>query len=385
MVASYCSTFLEPEMLHIYRQITGLERWRPVVITRKRKHAGDFPFPDLIEIAPPRTRALRRLWVRQLRGAPVQLYGSEVRAFCAELEKMRAEVLHIYFGHIAVQCLPLIRRATVPVVVSFHGADAMVDLHKPAYLRATREMLGAVRMVLVRSESLAERLREIGCAPEKIRIHRTGIPLEQLPFRERTVPEGGAWRFLQACRLIEKKGLPTSLAAFAKFAGRHPRATLTLAGEGPMREELGALAEKLGVGDRVFFPGFVSQETLRALFYETHFFLHPSELGADGNQEGVPNAMLEAMATGLPPLATTHGGIPEAVEHGVSGMLVEERDAVGLGEAALALADDPARYAAMGRAAAEAVAAKFERRAQAEALEYYYDEARAAARLVTLR
>ena len=85
-----------------------------------------------------------------------------------------------------------------------------------------------------------------------------------------------------------------------------------------------ARARELGVGDRVFFPGFVSQSELRELFYGSHIFLHPSERGADGNQEGVPNSMLEAMASRLPVLATEHGGIPEAIEHGQSGILVPE-------------------------------------------------------------
>ncbi len=237
-------------------------------------------------------------------------------------------------------------------------------------------MLDAVNLVLVRSESLAVRLRKMGCSPEKLRIHRTGIPIDRLPFRARSMPAQGEWRFLQACRLIEKKGLPTSLAAFAQIAAQHPRATLTIAGEGPMLDELKALAAQLGIAERVFFCGFISQDALRALFYESHFFIHPSELGSDGNQEGVPNALLEGMATGLPPLATTHGGIPEAVENGVSGLLVEERDSDGLARAALGLAGSPDQYAAMSAAASRVVGERFERGAQARTLESYYDEAR---------
>ncbi len=110
---------------------------------------------------------------------------------------------------------------------------------------------------------------------------------------------------MQAGRLIEKKGLRTSLRAFAEFSRQFPRAHFTIAGEGPLLPALQELARELGVAERVTFAGFISQDELRALFLGSHIFLHPSETGRDGNQEGVPNAMLEAMASGLPVFATT--------------------------------------------------------------------------------
>ena len=98
-----------------------------------------------------------------------------------------------------------------------------------------------------------------------------------------------------------------------------------------------SLARELQIDSAVDFVGFVSQEELRELLYSSHIFLHPSETGRDGNQEGVPNSMLEAMASGLPVFATRHGGIPEAVENKVSGILVNERDHRALADALIEL------------------------------------------------
>ena len=151
------------------------------------------------------------------------IYPGEARRIAREIRRVNGRVLHIYFGHIAVHLLPILRNPPVPVIVSFHGADAMVDLDQPAYRRATLEMLGLARLVLVRSQSLADRIIEVGCPPEKIRIHRTGIPLERFAFTPRPFPADGAWRFFQACRLIPKKGLHTTLRAFARFSERYPR------------------------------------------------------------------------------------------------------------------------------------------------------------------
>ena len=374
MVACYCATFLKPEMLHIYRQINALSRVSPVVIAQKREEEETFPFGRIAIVERPATHFARRFWFRQVRNAPWQISQGEVNTLTRLLERVRAELVHIYFGHIAVHLLPLIRTWEKPAVVSFHGADVMVDLEKPAYRAATEKMLDAVRLVLVRSQSLGNALTELGCPPEKIRIQRTGIPVEQLPFQPRVWPSDEGWRFLQACRLIEKKGLRHSLRAFAKFVARYPKSTFTIAGEGPLKSELEMIARNLGLDGKVLFPGFVSQTRLHVLFYQSHIFLHPSERGADGNQEGIPNSMLEAMASGLPVFATDHGGIPEAIESGVSGILVSEGDSDSLADALLEAAQNPRKLDDLARHGADVIRAKFEQAAQVRKLEDYYFE-----------
>src|SRR5437879_7267935 len=112
--------------------------------------------------------------------------------------------------------------------------------------------------------------------------------------------------------------------------------------------------------DRVALPGVVASEKLREIYYASHIFLHPSETGSDLNQEGIPNSMLEAMATGLPVFATKHGGIPEAIENGVSGVLVPERDDEALARALLNAAQDPGFLSRIGHAGSEAVRKNFD-------------------------
>jgi glycosyltransferase involved in cell wall biosynthesis len=280
--------------------------------------------------------------------------------------------LHIYFGQIAVHLLPLICSWKNPSIVSFHGADVMVDMNKPAYRDATQQMLEAVKLVLVRSESLRRAVANLGCDPDKIEIQRTGIPLEEFPFRERSFPKNDEWRFVQAGRLIEKKGLTVTFRAFAAFLGKYPKAALTIAGEGPMLGELQTLAHDLKIAGSVSFTGFISQEQLRDIYYRSHIFLHPSQTGRDGNQEGIPNSMLEAMASGLPVFATRHGGIPEAIENGVSGVLVSERDHKELARALLNAAQDPVFLSRIARTGAEVVRENFDLCAQAQRLEDIY-------------
>jgi colanic acid/amylovoran biosynthesis glycosyltransferase len=198
-------------------------------------------------------------------------------------------------------------------------------------------------------------------------VVRTVVPA--VGFVERVVPTDGAVKFVQASRLIAKKGLVTTLRAFARVD--LPKAELVIAGTGPMEGELRALAVALGVAERVRFLGFLDQKRLREVFAEAHVFLHPSEAVA-GDTEGVPNALLEAMASGLPVVATRHGGIPEVIVDGENGLLCDEGDAAGVVAAALRLVADGELYARVARAGAATVRERYSETALATALAEIY-------------
>jgi colanic acid/amylovoran biosynthesis glycosyltransferase len=236
-------------------------------------------------------------------------------------------------------------------------------------------VLQAATLVLARSQSLLDRVQDLGCPRGKVRMNRTGIPLDQFPLIERAFPADGAWHFVLACRLIQKKGLDDALHAFAKFTATHPKARFTIAGEGPLLEPMEKLRDHLGLQDKVRFAGFLKGPDLCALYHQAHVFLHPSRMTSDQNQEGVPNSMLEAMATGLPVVATLHGGIPEAVRDGITGLLSPERDRESLHDALLKLTAHESTWRQMGSAASADVREHFESAAQIAKLESAYDEA----------
>ncbi len=374
IVASYCTTFLKPEMLHIYRQITALRNVQTFVMTKKVQNAERFPFSDIEVIPPPHMNLLRHGWLKFKREPPI-IYRGEYQVLATLLARRHADLIHVYFGHTGVHLLPFIEQWKKPCVVSFHGADVARKDDIPEYPKKLRRLFESVPLILARSQSLADRLVYLGCRADKIRINRTGIPTKDFPFVRRDAPRRGRWRILQACRLIPKKGLTTSLRAFAIFLKENPKAELRIAGKGPLQPQLEALAARLGISAKVRFCGFVSQSELMELYATSHLFLHPSETPPDENQEGIPNSILEAMATGLPIVATSHGGIPEAVEHGRAGMLVEEKDAEALVSALLSFSRSARLCGEFGYRANVSVAENFEQEAQIEQLEGYYDEA----------
>jgi colanic acid/amylovoran biosynthesis glycosyltransferase len=375
VVASYCSSFLKPEMLHIYRQVKALRGVETFVITKEVQNAELFPFRDIEIVAQPYTNLLRHGWLKFVKREPPIVYRGEYQILSSMLERRGADLMHIYFGHTGVHLLPFIEEWDKPCVVSFHGADVAVKEDIANYPAKLRRLFGAVPLVFARSRSLANRLIQFGCPPEKLRINYTGVPLEGFPFVDRQQPRNGRWRMMQACRLIPKKGVATSLRAFAIFKKDNPHAEFFIAGKGPLQPELEMLAAGLGISKDVHFVGFLSQPKLMELYASSHLFLHPSETPPDENQEGIPNSILEAMATGLPVAATQHGGISEAIEHGRSGWLVLEEDHIALSNAMQEMTSSPRALMEMGWRAREAVVRHFEQEVQTRLLESFYEEA----------
>jgi colanic acid/amylovoran biosynthesis glycosyltransferase len=373
-VASYVSDFLKPDMWHVYRQISGQKAVMPWVFTHKRENMDRFPFPRkrVVVLPKPGLRWWRRLVHKYFVNSPWQLYRWELRHALLELTRSNAKVLHIYFGHTALHFLPLIKAFPHAVVVSYHGADAGVDVSKPGHRALMLEVFNHADLIQARSESLRQDLIQLGCPAEKVQIQRTGVPLEYWLYEPRTTPENGAWRIIQSCRLIPKKGLDDTMRAFAMILPKVPRARLILAGDGPLKADLEKLAAELGITEKVRFTGFLTQPKLIKKVQASHLFVHPSRMGTDGNREGIPNSLLEAMASGLPVIATRHGGIPEAVTHEENGLLVDENDPDALASAMLRVIEDEALAQRLGAGARRVIEQDFDRERNISLLETAY-------------
>lgn len=386
LVISLCGTYLKPEMQSLHRQIAGLQRFRTIVFTEQVENLDLFPFPEVVtmtRITRPRVRGnfLLRFWYKHVvrQWPPPRPITRQPEWHPYNLPELLRQhqpaLVHVYYGHKAVKYLPMLRAWGGPFVVSFHGVDVVKFIDREGYLTQLREVFREARLVLGRSRSLLKRLEELGCPPAKLRLNRTPIPLDRIEARERRPPPDGAWRLVQACRLIQKKGLYTVLNALPRVIERFPELKFVLCGTGPEEKKLGEKVHSMGLREHVLMPGWMSQKDLLDSFYYSHLFLHPSEMTASGDQEGVPNSMLEAMATGLPVVATRHGGIPEAVTHGEDGFLVPERSPGALAEAIIALLADPIMLRQFSANAARSVREKFDAAQAVAALEDCYLEA----------
>ena len=147
VVASYCSSFLKSEMLHIYRQVKALRGVHTFVVTKEVQNAERFPFGDIEVIPKRRTNLLVHGWLKFVERRPPIVYRGEYQTLDSLLSRHGADLMHIYFGHTGVHLLPFIEQWHKPCVVSFHGADVA---HKPEikdYPGKLRRLFNAVPLV----------------------------------------------------------------------------------------------------------------------------------------------------------------------------------------------------------------------------------------------
>jgi colanic acid/amylovoran biosynthesis glycosyltransferase len=236
------------------------------------------------------------------------------------------------------------------IATVFHGYDMsryLVTEGAHAYERLFEEG----ELFLPVSEFWRARLFELGCPPEKIAVHHMGIALSKFPVPQRRAARDDTVRLLSVARLVEKKGMEYAIRAVAALRDETDRRIeYRILGDGPLREELEQLVRDLGVGDSVQLAGESDQAGVRSAMGSADIFVAPSVVAEDGDMEGVPVSIMEAMARGLPVVSTLHSGIPELVRDKVSGYLVRERDAFALSLALARLVADPRLRHRMGMA-----------------------------------
>lgn len=246
-----------------------------------------------------------------------------------------------------VDFVPLLDRMGLPYVVQGHGIDGSASLRTPGMAKRYLTYASA-RAVLTRCEAHRQRLIGLGLAAEKVFVNPGGVDVPE------TVPARGpeaAKRFLAVGRMVPKKGPIYLLEAFRLAAAKDLNITLDYIGDGLLFPAACQFVDACGLGSRVRLHGAAPEETKHRLFYECGVFVQHSIADPNtGDEEGLPAAIQEAMAHGMAAISTRHAGIPEAVEHSLTGWLVEEGDAVGMADEMLFAASNAQRTNAAGRA-----------------------------------
>lgn len=265
------------------------------------------------------------------------------------LKERKYDVIHCQFGSLGPRTLQLKQIGAISgkLVVSFRGYDATEYLKKRPGVYD--ELFREADLFLAVSDSLRRLLIEAGCPKDKIGLHYSGIDCLKFTPVERTVRDGEPVKVITIARLVEKKGVAYALRAVAAALAAGRRVTYTIIGDGPLHGDLDRLIRELGIGRNVQMAGWKNHDEVIGLMRESHVLMAPSITTGDGDQEGIPNVIKEAMALGLPVISTMHSGIPELVENAVTGFLVPERDVDALTDRLVHVIDNPDMWADMGR------------------------------------
>ncbi|MEL7305162.1 MAG: glycosyltransferase family 4 protein [Myxococcota bacterium] len=319
----------------------------------------------VVPFVPRRRRRRRDPLARRVRGLSDDALwfhrreAAVVHELAPALARYNPDVVLCEYGETGEVVFTATERLGLPLVVHVHGFDASQNLSNPRYRERIGALLAAGVHVIAPSAHLCRVLMTL-CG----RGHVHAIPaspdvraLMSRPTRTKTSDPS----IVAVGRLTGKKCPVGLLETFARVRAEIPSAKMTWVGDGPERDHVLTRAGELALGTSFVLPGALEHERVLGLMSESWVFAQHSVTSVTGDREGLPVAIMEAMALGLPVVATAHSGIPEAVESGVTGWLANEYDFDGMARHLIALLRDEGLRSAMGERGQERARSRFNR------------------------
>jgi len=296
--------------------------------------------------------------------------------------RQRFDLIH---GHWAVPCGAVAgiaaRLTGLPLVITLHGSDMYVAERNPLYAAVARSGFRRAARVSACSEDLRARAVRMGLDEKRSGVIPCGVDGDfyatgrRTQVRARLGIPSAALVIGALGRLVTKKGFAYLLEAMPTVLESEPDAYCVIGGEGDLRDELVAQARGLGIVDRVLLPGYVSWQDTPHYYAACDVLAVPSVVDADGNVDGLPNVLLEAMASGCAVIASKVGGMPDAIVDGVNGLLVRPGDSDALAGALIRVLEDAPLRARLGANARQRVVRLYSVEGVAERYETIYSEA----------
>jgi colanic acid/amylovoran biosynthesis glycosyltransferase len=283
------------------------------------------------------------------------------------------DIIHCHFGPAGIfgQELRDMGDLKGPLLTTFHGYDiaSYVAQHGTGIYK---NLFRKGEAFTCSSKFMREKLIAAGCDPAKIFLFKLGTDLTKFDFIERRIDSDGVIRLITVARLVEKKGLEYSIQAVANLIRHFPKLEYTIVGDGPLRQDLSLIIERLNFQKNIMLVGWKTQEEVRRILGQSHIFILASVLSSDGDFEGQGMVLQEAQAMGLPVVCTNHNGFPESILEGQSGFLVPERDADALSARLAELIGQPNSWLEIGKKGRAFVEAEFDLNKRNDALVELY-------------
>lgn len=276
---------------------------------------------------------------RTWRALNASRYGNEARnlilsSICGRNSKtLKADVYIAHFGPAGVTAAKLRELGLLQgkIATVFHGIDISGREALAHFTPEYQKLFVRGDLMLPISNLWAGRLEKMGCPAEKISVSRMGVDMDRFSLRPVKAP-AKTLEIISVARLTEKKGLHVAIEACRLLKARGVDFRYNILGIGPWETRLRTLIEQNQLDGMVFMPGFKPNHEVKVMLDKADLFLLPSVTGEDGDMEGIPVALMEAMAVGIPVISTVHSGIPELIDAGRSGWLVPEYDAAALAD-----------------------------------------------------
>ncbi|NVM03926.1 MAG: glycosyltransferase [Candidatus Helarchaeota archaeon] len=374
------SAYLPITQTWIYGQIKNFKRYRPIVYAPKTQNLDIYPTEKIRSLELKKgignlTTFFNKGWHKLFNFYPYFIFA---------LIKDKPDLVHAHFGPSGYDFLRLKSIFKFPLITSFYGYDlSRLPRQHSEWKTKYRKLFQKGDYFLVEGPYMKRCLVELGCPGENIIIQHLGINLERVKFMLRKPTENGEVYVLVVGNFREKKGIPYAVEAFGRVKQACPQLKLGLTiiggSSSASREEkekgkILRTIRKYKLNDCVKMMGYQPYPIFLRELYEHHVFLSPSIHASDGDIEGgAPVSIVEASASGMPVLSTTHCDIPEVVINGESGYLVSERNVDALAEKLEFLVSNPDMWEGMGKRGREHIKKNYSVITQVQKLEEIYD------------
>lgn len=311
-VLHYKTNFLNPSETFIHRFVSNHQTFTPVALCYTKKSFSDHL--ELFEVPKTGVSALLNQLTFHL-NITLPFYKKTIR-------EVRPDIIHAHFGYDGYKLLSASRQHAIPMVISFYGSDVSRLPDEFGWRRRYRKMAASHARFVAASIFMKRQLIDLGFPEDRIEVIRFGFDTSQIPFNTEYQMNKP---IILVGRLVEKKGFRFALEAIQLLKRRGVTVQANIFGDGPLFQELNDLSAQLGIANQIHFKGFHPIEDILHEFRHHSLLLAPSVRAGDGDMEGLPNTILEAMASGTPVVTTRHAAIPEAVMDGKTGFLADER------------------------------------------------------------
>ncbi len=237
------------------------------------------------------------------------------------------DIIHAHFGPCGIkgQLLRDLKILNGKLVTSFHGYDLSTYLNKNNISLYNR-LFSKGDLFLPISKYWNDKLITMGCNKNKICIQHMGVDCNKFKFITKSVGNNKSINIVSIARLTEKKGLKYSIKAVCEILKQGQNIFYQIVGNGTLKSELQSLINKHGYQNHIKLVGWKNRDEVIQILAKSDLLVAPSVTASDGDMEGVPMVLMEAMAMGIPVISTIHSGIPELIEDEKTGFLVKEQD-----------------------------------------------------------
>lgn len=364
--AHYISTYLPLIGNWIYNILKNYETYRPIMLTRNITNFDRFTIDSIISLSQLNkfSYLYNFIFFKTLGYFPI------FKKYCI---RNKVKILHVHFGYHGIKSIGLKKCLNIPMVCSFYGNDVYKWPNQKKCCIKLQKLFKEAEQILALGPYMKEHLIELGCSEQKICIQHLGVSVDSIKYKPREYHDSEPLRFLIASSFVEKKGIDIVLNAL-KFIEEDIDFKLDIIGDGHLKSYILQLIRELKIEDRVKLHGYQPYSYFIDLAYQCHIFLQASKTAANGDKEGTPMSLVDAMATGMPVISTYHSDIPEIVKDGENGFLAEENNVEDFSNAILKILNNIGDLEKFSQNARKHIEISFNSKIQAMKLESIYDK-----------